>query len=108
MLLPENEALLFLRVYQDLITYSARCAGGIQGIVDKRTWEAARMAAKAEARDHLLDHVDIVAAYIAENPDGLPEEILAQVGEEALRPGQLRRRTATTRSTSAVFLHSVS
>jgi hypothetical protein len=78
-LLPNEEALLFLRVYPDLIAYAARRAGGIQGIVDGETWQAAPMEAKAEARDHLLDHIDVLADYLDENPDDLSDEILARV-----------------------------
>lgn len=81
MLLPENEALLFIETYGKLQTYAAVQGGGVGGIVDHASWREAPPEARAEARDYLLDHVELIRSYVSENPDELPEVLLDQIGE---------------------------
>ena len=68
MLLPIEESSLFLTLYQHLIGFVAGRLGGISEIVDFASFRAAAWEAKAEARDLLLDNIDLIDAFVEENP----------------------------------------
>ncbi|MCU0917300.1 MAG: hypothetical protein MUC88_22460 [Planctomycetes bacterium] len=79
MLLPPEEASLFLSLYQHLIVFAAGRLGGIEGIADFASWRAASHAAKGVARDRLLDNIGLIDPFIEENPGEFREADLAHV-----------------------------
>lgn len=76
MLLPPEEASLFISLYQSLIGFAAGRLGGIAGIVDVKTFRSASNEARAKARDRLLDNISLINTFIEENPDGFREKEL--------------------------------
>jgi len=79
MLLPPEEASLFLSLYQHLIGFAAERLGGVKGIVDFNSFRAASTEAKVEARDRLLDNIALIDAFVEENPAEFRETDLAHV-----------------------------
>lgn len=79
MLLPPEEASLFLSLYQHLIGFAAGRLGGIEGIVDLPSFRTASMTAKGRARDGLLDNIALIDAFVEENPGQFRETDLALV-----------------------------
>ena len=79
MLLPPEEASLFIHLYTSAIGWVCGRGGGVAGIGDRASWETAPIEARAEARDYFLDHIDLAGEYVESNPDGLEGEHLAQV-----------------------------
>jgi hypothetical protein len=77
MLLPPEDAALFLSLYMHLIGFAAGRLGGVKGIVDYPSFRAASREAKGQARDRLLDNIALIDAYIEENPDEFRETDLA-------------------------------
>ena len=73
MLLPPEEAILFLSLYPSLIGFAAGRLGGVAGIVDVKTFRSASNRARVKARDRLLDNISLINAFIDENPDGFSE-----------------------------------
>jgi hypothetical protein len=78
-LLPPEEASLFLSLYPHLIAFAAGRLGGVEGIVDFASFRAASMTAKGKARDRLLDNIALIDAFVEENPDGFRETDLSHV-----------------------------
>lgn len=79
MLLPPEEAALFLSLYQSLIGFAAARLWGVAGIVDVKTFQSASNEIRAEARDKLLDNISLINAFIEENPDNFREKELFHV-----------------------------
>jgi hypothetical protein len=79
MLLPPEEAALFLSLYPHLIAFAGGRLGGVEGIVDFPSFRAAPWKAKGQARDRLLDNIGLIDAYIEENPDEFRETDLSLV-----------------------------
>jgi hypothetical protein len=79
MLLPPEEAALFLSLCPHLIAFAASRLGGVEGIVDVPSFRAAPWKAKGQARDRLLDNIALVDAFIEENPGEFHETDLAHV-----------------------------
>lgn len=79
MLLPPEDAALFLSLYPHLIAFAAGRLGGVEGIVDFASFRSASYAAKGKARDALLDNIGLIDAFVEENPDEFRETELAHV-----------------------------
>ena len=79
MLLPPEEAALFISLYQSLIGFAAGRLGGVEGIVDVKTFKSASWEARAKARYRLLDNISLINAFIEENPEGFREKELFHV-----------------------------
>jgi|GEM_PF-1986067 len=79
MRLPEPDAHRFITLYVQTI---GRCAGALDpdgSIDDGRSYMLAEIEEKAAARDLVFDHPEIIADYVADNPDELDAEDLARV-----------------------------
>lgn len=79
MRLPELEAQQFITLYVQTI---GRCAGALDpdgNIDDGRSYMHAEIEEKVAARDLVFDHPEILADYVADNPDELDAEDLARV-----------------------------
>ena len=76
MLISPEETKLFFALYPSVIGFAAGRAGGIDGIRDAGTFKSAPNEAKVQARNHLLDNIQIIKDYIEENPDGFREREL--------------------------------
>lgn len=79
MLIPQNEATLFLEVYPSLIAYAAGRLGGVAGVTDFESFMDAPLEDKAHARDALLDDAHLIEAFSDEDPLGLDDAILTEV-----------------------------
>lgn len=79
MLLPPEEAILFLSLYPSLIGFAAGRLGGVAGIVDVKTFRSASNWDRIKARDRLLDNISLINTFIDENPDGFSEKELFNV-----------------------------
>lgn len=79
MLIPQNEAALFLEVYPSLIAYAAGRLGGVTGVTDFESFMDAPRKDKALARDTLLDNPELIEAFADKNPLGLDDAMLDQV-----------------------------
>ena len=79
MLLPAEDAALFLSLYQHLIGFAAGRLDGVKGIVDFDSFRKAPLEVKAQARDRLLDNIALIDAFVEENPDEFRETDLALV-----------------------------
>jgi len=79
MLLPPEEASLFLSLYQWLIGFAGGRLGGVAGIVDIDTFRSASWEARAEARDAMLDNIPLINDFIEENPRGFREKELSNL-----------------------------
>lgn len=79
MLLPPEDALLFISLYSSLIGFAAGRLGGVAGIFDTKTFHRASNNARAEARDKLLGHITLIDDFVDENPYQFPEKALSNV-----------------------------
>ena len=70
MLLPPEDATLFLRLYPALLGFAAGRLGGIEGVHDLAGFHACSTATKAKVRDSLYENLHLLDAYVNENPDG--------------------------------------
>lgn len=77
MLLPPEEASLFLSLYSALIGFVAGRLRGIGPIVDLGSFLSASREAKARARDTLFDRLSLIDAFVEENPGGFREQELS-------------------------------
>jgi len=57
----------------------AKRAGGIEGITDANTFMSAPNALRIQARDHFLDHIQLISEYIEDNPDEFRESELGRI-----------------------------
>lgn len=76
MLISPEEVKLFFALYPSLIGFAAGQSGGIEGIRDAGTFKSAPNKAKAQARNHLLNNIQLIKNYTEENPDGFREREL--------------------------------
>ncbi len=79
MLLPPEDASLFISLYSSLIGFAAGRLGGVAGIVDAETFHRASNNARAKARDKLLGHINLIGDFVDENPYQFPEKELSNV-----------------------------
>lgn len=79
MLLPPEEASLFISLYSSLIGFAAGRLGGVAGIDNVKTFLCASNDARAEARDKLLNYINIIDDYVDTNPDQFPERELSNL-----------------------------
>ena len=79
MLLQPEEAWLFLSLYQSLIGFAAGRLGGVEGVVDVKSFKSASWEARAKARDRLLDNISLINAFVEKNPDNFREKELFHV-----------------------------
>jgi len=84
MLISPKEAKLFFALYPSMIGFSANRTGGIKGIRDAETFKSAPNEAKAQARDHLLNNIQLIKEYMDENPDGFREQELGYISDWSL------------------------
>ena len=80
MLIPQDDASVFLEIYPKLIAFASGRLGGVAGITDLKSFRNAPLEDKAEARDALLDNAHLIEAFVEENPQKLDDTILADVG----------------------------
>ena len=91
MLLPLEDATLFLRLYPALLGFVAGRLGGIEGVHDLAGFHTCSLEAKAKIRAQLYDNLHLLDAYVSENPDGWSGaelEIIATWRRAALRACQ--------------------
>jgi len=79
MLLPEEEASLFISLYSSLVGFTAGRLGGVAGIVDAQTFRHASNNARAKARDKLLDNIALIDDFVDENSYQFTERELSNV-----------------------------
>ena len=79
MLIPQKDAITFLKVYPALIAYCSAKLDGVAGVTDLQSFMDASLEAKVEARDALLDNVQLIDTFVKENPLELADAILADV-----------------------------
>jgi len=79
MLLPEEEASLFILLYSSLISFAAGRLGGVAGITDVETFRRASNNNRAKARDKLLGNITLIDDFVDENPYQFPEKELSNV-----------------------------
>lgn len=79
MLLPPEDASLFISLYSSLIGFAAGRLGGVAGIFDAKTFYRASNNARAKARDKLLGHIALIDDFVDENPYQFPEKELSHV-----------------------------
>jgi hypothetical protein len=75
MLLPSDEASLFIRLYSELIGFACDRLGEVDGVRDSETFRSAPLQAKANARNRLLENISLVDRFVREGPLELPREI---------------------------------
>ena len=73
MLLPPEEATKFHSLYQSLLGFVCARIGGVDGVIDAESFRRAPTQRKAEARDLLYEYIDLIGAYVEENPDEFRE-----------------------------------
>jgi len=79
MLLPPEDALLFISLYSSLVGFAAGRLGGVAGIFDTKTFYRTSNNARAKARDKLLDNIGLIDDFVDENPYQFPEKELSNV-----------------------------
>jgi len=79
MLLPPEEALLFISLYSSLIGFVVGRLGGVARIVDAKTFRRASNEARAKARDKLLGNIALIDDFVDENPYQFPERELSNL-----------------------------
>jgi len=84
MLISPEEAKLFFALYPSVIGFAADRSGGIEGIRDARTFRSAPNEAKVQARNHLLNNIQLTKDYMEENPDGFRERELGYMSDWSL------------------------
>ncbi len=70
MLLPPEDAALFLRLYPALLGFVAGRLGSTEGVHDLASFRACSLEVKVKIRDQLYDNLHLLDAYVSENPDG--------------------------------------
>jgi uncharacterized protein (DUF4415 family) len=70
MLLPPEDAALFLRLYPALLGFVAGRLGGSEGVRDLASFRACSLEAKVKIRDQLYENLPLLDTYVSENPDG--------------------------------------
>jgi len=83
MVLPPEDKALFFELYPSLIGFAAGHAGGVAGVVDATSFRKAQLEARAQARDYLLDHIDLIQDFINENPGQFREQELGLAAQWA-------------------------
>jgi hypothetical protein len=73
MLIQPEEAAWFHTLYSLVIGFVCAQIGGVEGVVDAETFREAPLPRKMQARDLLLEHSDLVSAYVQANPDDVRE-----------------------------------
>jgi hypothetical protein len=84
MLISPEEAELFFALYPSVIGFAAGRSGGIEGIRDAGTFKSAPNESKAQARNHLLNNIQLIKDYMEENPDGFRERELGYMSDWSL------------------------
>jgi len=84
MLIAPEEAKLFFALYPSVIGFAAGRSGSIEGIRDTGTFRSAPNEARAKARDHLLNNIQLIRDYVEENPDGFRERELGYMADWSL------------------------
>ncbi len=84
MLISPEETELFFALYPSVIGFAAGRSGGIEGIRDAGTFKSAPNKAKAQARNHLLNNIQLIKDYMEENPDGFRERELGYMSDWSL------------------------
>ena len=84
MLISPEEAKLFFALYPSVIGFAAGRSGGIKGIRDAGTFKSAPNEAKAQARNHLFNNIELIKDYAEENPDGFRERELGYMSDWSL------------------------
>jgi len=79
MLLPPEEASLFIPLYSSLIGFAAGRLGGIADIVDIETFLHASNETRARARDKLLSNITLIDDFVHTNPYQFPERELSNI-----------------------------
>lgn len=79
MLLPPEEASLFISLYSSLIGFAAGCLGGVADIINVETFQHASYEARARARDKLLDNITLIDDFVHINPYHFPERELSNL-----------------------------
>jgi hypothetical protein len=79
MLLPPEEASLFIPLYSSLIGFAAGRLGGVEGIVDIETFLHASNDARARARDELLGNIALIDDFVQTNSYQFPERELSNL-----------------------------
>lgn len=77
MLITPEDAEFFFRLYPSLIGFVAGRLGGVDGIVDARTFRSRPNEARVAARDKLLDNISMIDEFVEENPGEFREQELA-------------------------------
>ena len=73
MLIPPDEASLFIPLYSSLISFAAGRLGGVAGIVDIETFLHASNESRAKARDKLLSNIALIDDFVQTNSYQFPE-----------------------------------
>jgi hypothetical protein len=79
MLLPPEEASLFISLYSALIGFAAGRLGGVADIVDVETFMHASNEARSKARDKLLSNITLIDDFVHINPYQFPEGELSNL-----------------------------
>jgi len=79
MLLPPEEASLFISLYSSVIGFAAGRLGGIAGIVDVETFLHASYEARARARDKLLSNIALIDEFVHTDPYQFSERELTNL-----------------------------
>ena len=79
MLLPPEEASLFISLYSSLIGFAVGLLGGVADIVDVETFMHASNEARAKARDKLLSNITLIDDFVHINPYQFPERELSNL-----------------------------
>ncbi len=79
MLIPPEEAARFHTLYPSVIGFVCAMIGGVEGVVDAETFREAPLQRQVQARDLLLEHSELVSAYVDANPDDFCEQDLGLV-----------------------------
>ncbi|OHB55663.1 MAG: hypothetical protein A2173_02035 [Planctomycetes bacterium RBG_13_44_8b] len=79
MLLPEEEASIFISLYSSLIGFAAGRLGGVAGIADAETFRRASNKDRAKARDKFLSNITLIDDFVDENPYQFPEKELSGI-----------------------------
>ena len=79
MLLPPEEASLFIPLYSSLIGFAAGRLGGVADIVDVETFMHASNETRAGARDKLLSNITLIDDFVHTNPYQFPERDLSHL-----------------------------
>jgi hypothetical protein len=79
MLLPPEEASLFISLYSSLIGFAASRLGGVAGIVDLTTFIRASNEARVKARDKLLNYINLIDEFLETSFERFSQKELSNV-----------------------------